>query len=108
MGIIITEPESLNNGVVLSEYYIGLRKNSVGKVSIHVDTYPSDSNSNTCTLTSYFDCHINKVAKTQGKTSIKDHLIIADVTDLESSNTSIISHLYTELKKHHTNFTDDI
>ena len=32
MGIIITEPESLNNGVVLSEYYIGLRKNSVGKV----------------------------------------------------------------------------
>ena len=108
MGIIITGSESLNNGVVLSEYYIGLRKNSNGKVSIHVETHPSDSNSNTCTLTSYFDCHINKVAKTQGKTSIKDHLIIADVTDLESSNTSIISHLYTELKKHYTNFTDDI
>lgn len=108
MGIIITGSESLNNGVVLSEYYIGLRKNSNGKVSIHVETHPSDSNSNTCTLTSYFDYHISKDAKTQGKTSINSHLVIADVTDLETSNTSMISHLYTELKKHHTNFTDDI
>ena len=34
MGIIVPESKSLNNGVVLSEYYVGLRKN-IGNITIY-------------------------------------------------------------------------
>jgi len=118
MGIIIPESESLNNGMVtnsilttygmvLSEHYIGLRKDRNGKVSIHVEFDYSDSPT-VYKLTSYFEHHISKDAKIQGKTSINSQLITANVSDLETSNTSMISHLYTEIKKQYTDFVEDI
>jgi phosphotransferase system IIA component len=115
MGIIITESEAMgeegnsilaNYGMVLSEHYIGLRKDYNGKVNIHVDF--DTTQSNVYKLTSYFEHHISKDAKTQGKTSINSQLISINVSDLETSNTSMISHLYNELKKQYTDFTEDI
>ena len=118
MGIIIPESESLNNGMVtnsilttygmvLSEHYIGLRKDRNGEVSIHVE-FDSSESPTVYKLTSYFEHHISKDAKIQGKTSINSQLITANVSDLETSNTSMISHLYTEIKKQYTDFVEDI
>ena len=119
MGIIIPESESLKNGMVtdsiladygmvLSEHYIGLRKDRNGKVNIHVDFDSLSDSSNVYKLTSYFEHHISKDAKTQGKTSINSQLITINVSDLETSNTSMISHLYNELKNQYTEFIEDI
>jgi len=117
MGIIIPESEAIgeegssilaNYGMELSEQYIGLRKDRNGKVNIHVDFDSLSDSSNVYKLTSYFEHHISKDAKTQGKTSINSQLITINVSDLETSNTSMISHLYNELKKQYTDFTEDI
>lgn len=119
MGIIVPESENFSNGafptsiltsygMVLSEHYVGLRKDSNGKVNIHMDFDSSDENSNVYKLASYFEHHISKDAKKQGKTPINSQLIIIDVSNLETSNVSIISQLYTELKKQYTDFIEDI
>ena len=111
MGIIIPESKSLNNGVVLSDYYIGLRKNIDNKVSINVEFDPSaeiTAGSPVYKLTSYFEHHVSKDAKTQGKMSIDNQCVTIDINDLGTSNASIISQLYTELKKGYETFTDNI
>ena len=116
MGIIVPESEAMGEegssilatyGMELSEHYIGLRKDRNGKVNIHVEFDSSDSPT-VYKLTSYFEHHISKDAKIQGKTSINSQLITINVSDLETSNTSMISHLYTEIKKQYTDFTEDI
>jgi hypothetical protein len=112
MGITIPESKSLNNGVVLSDYYIGLRKNSDNKVSINVDFDPSAEitagNPIVYTLSTYFEHHVNRDVKARGKSNLGNQLVTIGVVDLETSNASIISQLYTELKKQYTDFTEDI
>ena len=118
MGIIIPESESLNNGMVtnsilttygmvLSEHYIGLRKDRNGKVSIHVEFDYSDSPT-VYKLTSYFEHHINRDAKARGKSNLDNQLVTIDTNDLGTSETGIVSQLYNELKKQYTDFTEDI
>jgi hypothetical protein len=112
MGIIIPESKSLNNGVVLSDYYIGLRKNIDNKVNIHVEFDPSAEitagGSSVYKLTSYFEHHINRDAKVRGKSHLDNQCVTIDINDLGTSNASIISQLYTELKKQYTDFVEDI
>jgi hypothetical protein len=112
MGIIVPESKSLNNGVVLSEYYIGLRKNIDNKVNINVEFDPSAEitagSSNVYKLTSYFEHHINRDAKARGKSNLDNQLVTIDTNDLGTSETGIVSQLYNELKKQYTDFTEDI
>ena len=103
MGIQVNETKTIGStGVELSNFYVGIRKRNREHASIELS-----SNSNTYTITGYFEHHVNKDAKTQGKMPIDYQLITVSNVGVDS-NINIVSELYTELKKGYETFTDNV
>ena len=104
MGIHVNQTKTVNNtGVELDNFYVGMRKYRNREQA----TIELSSDSNTYTITGYFEHHVNKDAKTQGKIPIDYQLITVSNVSVDS-NINIISELYTELKKGYETFTDDV
>jgi|SRR5210317_2075999 len=103
MGIQVNQTKIVNSiGVELSNFYVGIRKCNREHAIIELS-----SNSNTYTITGYFEHHVSKDAKTQGKMPIDYQLITVSNVSVDS-NINIVSELYTELKKGYETFTDDV
>ena len=102
MGIQVTETKSLNTGVELSEFYVGLRKNQQYHMNIQISP-----DSNTYTVSAMFDHHISKDSKTQGKVTIGAEVVtVSNVST--TSNINPITEIYTKLKTNYGTFTEDI
>jgi len=106
MGIQVNQTKIVNNtGVELPSFYVGLSKiNSRDREHTNIQI---SSNSNTYTITGYFDHHVTKDAKTQGKIPVENQIVTVSNVSVDS-NINIVSELYTELKKGYETFTDDV
>ena len=104
MGIQVNQTKIVNStGVELPSFYVGMRK----RHNIEQATIELSSNSNAYTIKGYFDHHVTKDAKTQGKMPIENQLVTVSNVSVDS-NINIVSELYTELKKGYETFTDDV
>jgi len=106
MGIQVNQTKIVNNtGVELPSFYVGMRKrHNIDREHTNIQI---SSNSNTYTITGYFDHHITKDAKTQGKIPVENEIVTVSNVSVDS-NINIVSELYTELKKGYETFTDDV
>ena len=81
MGIQVTETKSLNTGVELSEFYVGLRKNQQYHMNIQISP-----DSNTYSVSAMFDHHISKDSKTQGKVTIGAEVVTVSNVSVSSNH----------------------